>query len=352
MEHLPLFVLDPAEPAVLPGERRRLLLSTERMRTAVRLALRDGGRLALLAFDPAQMREGEEPEVEPDRLLGVATACVLLHGDVQAEGGFAVVRGTHRVEIVATHSGGCCAHDDPYTEGTEAHCEPFPAAVGSAGEAGWDGLAALLGRLELLPAAVRGPDLEARIDRLGRSLNLVPWVQAEFLAARDLGTRMGLLTAAARELSSPGASFRPDDLDAPYGSAEEYFDDLVRAWDCRARAQSPAGSIDDERHVALVREAQLRRRRRAAALRARAGNARIARRLAASAQADALPALERVRAAHELDAGEIHALLAAGLGSHERFRDRVQQAARLLPPGEMPLGAWIDALEAGAFPAV
>ena len=64
-----------------------------------------------------------------------------------------------------------------------------------------------------------------------------------------------------------------------------------------------------------------------------------------------MPALERIRAEHALGAGELDALLAAGLGNHGRFGDRVQSAARLLPPGEMPLGAWIAALEAGAFPA-
>jgi len=347
MELLPLLVLDPTEPAILPGERRRLLLTEERMVTAVRLALRDGGRLAVLAWDPAQRREGEgatAPDVE--RLLPVATACRLIRGEVE---GFAVVRGEARVVVAGTSSGGCCDHDDPYAEGTEARCEPFPSSGGD--EAAWEDLAALLRSLDL-PVHVRaGAPLEARIDRVARALALVPWVQAEVLAAGELAVRIRRLADAAVEMAAPGASFRASELDAPYRSAEEHLEDLVRCWDLRARAIEAAGMVEEDRHEALVRGERILRRRRAAALRVRAVEARRRRRLQASAAAGALPPLERIRAAHGLDCREVDALLAAGLGSHERFAARVQRAARLLPPAEMPLAAWIEALEAGAFPA-
>ena len=221
----------------------------------------------MLAFDPAQRREGEEPDARAGSRCSAwprpACCCAARSRGERLRGG---ARRRIAWWSTGTHSGGCCNHDDPYTDGTEAHCEPFPALAAADDEAAWDDLAALLGRLELLPAAAaRGLDCEARIDRLGRSLTLVPWVQAELLATRELGTRMRLLGDAARELSTPGSSFRADDLDAPYDGAE-HLDDLVRAWDCRARAQMAGGLFEDERHVALVRAAQIRRRRRAAAI--------------------------------------------------------------------------------------
>ncbi len=341
MELLPLLVLAPSEAAVLPGERRRLFLGEERMKTAARLARRDGKEVAVLAFDPAQRRQGEEPAAEPDRLLTVATASTLL----RFEEDYAVVRGVRRVRIAGTSSGGCCDHDDPYADGTEAGCVPFVAAEGGA----WEELAALLDGIDLLPQ-LRASSLEARIDRLARWLALQPWVAGEVLVAADLATRMELLADAAREISAPGASFRGDDLDAPYRDAEEHYEDLVREYEARARAQVAAGALEEDWTAALLRGQRIRLRRRAAALRVRAGRARVARRLEASQRAGFVPELERVRSAHGLAPRDLDALLVAGLGSHERFRDRLQQAARLLPPEEMQLGAWIEALEAGAFP--
>lgn len=341
--HLPLLVLDPDEAAVLPGERRRVALASDRALTAVRLARRDAGdSLAVLAFDPAQRRQGETPAPSEASTLPVATACRLL----RVEDEFAVVRGERRVTIGGVHSGGCCQHDDPYADGTEAHCEPMASADGE----GWDELAAVLREVDLLPA-LRAASPEARIDRLAQWLALPAWVQGEVLCAPELSVRMRRLADAALEIASPGASFRGVALDAPYRTAEEHLEELVRDFDSRARAQACAGLAEEDRAEALLLGARIRHRRRAAALRVRAGRALRARRLAASAAAGCTPALERIRAEHDLGARDVDALLVAALGGHERFADRLRHAARLLPPAEMNLGAWIAALEAEAFPA-
>jgi hypothetical protein len=340
--HLPLLVLEADEAPVLPGERRRLRLESARALTAVRLAQRDAaGHLAVLAFDPAQRRQGETPTPGEAHTLPVATACRLL----RVEEGFAVVRGERRVTVGGTHSGGCCQHDDPYADGTEAHCDPFEAVASG----DFAALEALLRSLDLLPR-LRAAPLEDRLDRLARWLALPAWALGEVLCAPELDTRMRRIADGAREIASPGGSFRDLDLHAPYRDAEEHFEDLVRDYESRARAQTCAGLVEEDRAEALVREERIRARRRAAAVRVRAGRARIAHRLAASAQAGCLPTLEQIRAAHDLGPGDVDALLVAALGNHERFRDRLQHAARLLPPEEMPLGAWIAALEAGAFP--
>src|SRR5262245_52919171 len=117
MELLPLLIPSPDEPALLPGERRRLLLTEPRMLTAVRLALRAERRLVFLAFDPGQPRLGDDGVPDADKLLPVGTACELLEAEIEGELGFAVVRGTSRVVPEGTSSGGCCDHDDPYKDG-------------------------------------------------------------------------------------------------------------------------------------------------------------------------------------------------------------------------------------------
>lgn len=351
MVGLPLLVLEPADGAVLPGERRRVALRTARARTAVRLAQRGDGRLALLAFNPARRREGEAPDVEAERLLPVGTACALLRCEVAGDGGFAAVRGLRRVEVVGAASGGCCDADDPRAEGTQAVCLPLDAAIDGDDEARFAALLASLRALDLPVGRLPPGPLEARIDRVARGLALAPWVQAEVLAAPALAIRIRRLADAAQEIAAPGSSFRPDEGDAPYRDDEEHLEDLVRLWEARAGAQSAGGVAEADRHLALVRGDAIRRRRRAAALRARAALARIERRLAASRRAGVVPVLEGIRAAHGLDARGVDALLAAGLAGHARFGDRVRRAARLLPPAELPLDAWIAALEAGAFPS-
>lgn len=348
MERLPLLVLEPAAAAILPGERRRLHLATEAMQRAIALASREGTGVLVAAFDPAMRREGETPAVEADRLLPTATACALLHADLDE--GFAVLRGLHRAS--AEIGAGLCDGPEEAFAGTVRVLAPRQEAIESDEDLpAFSRLCTELEALDLVrePARLQSRPLEARIDRLAHALALPPWVQAELVCTRTLLGRIEALQRAGIELAMPGASFRPGENDRPYRDPEEHLEDLVRLWDSRAQARVPLLVGEDHRARALVQVGGLRRRRRAAALRERAIAARIARRLAASARQGTLPPLESIRMVHELGQRDLEALLAAGLADHQRLGDPMRRAARLLPPGEMPLAAWIDALEAGAF---
>lgn len=339
MSHLPLFVPTPDEPALLPGERRRIELSAPRMQTAARLASRGGGEIAFLAWDTAQRKPGPEETPAEELLLPVATRARVLEAVVEGDGGWMVVRGIERITVEVHEHGGCCAHDDPWTEGTEVACTPI--APGEEPEAGWVELRSLLRELDLAPR-LRGRTIAERIDRLAAWMALPAWVQGEVLAQSDPARRIERIADHARELSAPGASFRANELGEPWRNDEAYFEDLVRHYDCRARAlRSPIGEG--------ARLCGHGRRRQAALLRVRASRARIERRREEAERLGTLPPLEKLRRAHELAEGAVDALLVAGLGGHQRFGPRLQQAARMLPPEELPLGAWIAALEGGIF---
>lgn len=348
MESLPLLVLQPEEPAILPGERRRLLLESEAMAAAVRVAASRNGRLAVVAFDPAQRREGERAAAEGDRLLPVATGCRILRAT--PDEGFAVVRGSERLDVqipVGLPAGPCCGGAEPTGPVLEAICSPL--ASGPLAFEAVEALERALRALDLLPPLRLQPTAEAQLDRIAHWLALPPWVQGEVLASPP-DVRLRRIRDAAREQACPGSSFHPEAAARPYRGAAEYLADLVRDFANRAEAAVACSvSTEEERALALWRSGRLRRRRRSARLRVRAGRATLAARLAASAREGRLPVLERIRREQGLDERQLDALLVAGLATDERFGEPLRRAARLLPPAELPLSAWIAALESGAF---
>lgn len=316
MRTLPLLIPTPDTAALLPFERRRIPLVDEKMATAVRLAWNSGRELVFQAHETAS-RQLLYVQPDGEQLLPIGTRCRIVEASFEGEDGYAILRGLQRIEVE--------------TEGPETSFHALPPVEGS--EADFQAACERLGSLDLLPSLKGGP-LEERIDRLAIWLALPAWVQGEVLCLRELDKRLARILDHAKELASPGGSFRPDDLETAWASAEDHLADRVSLFGSRAKAEG--GSTRG-------------RSRRSATLRHRATAARLRHRRLASEREGAMPALEKLIADHDLPNGAIDALLVAGLGCHPRFGLSVTAASRLLPPGELPLNVWIAALEAGIF---
>lgn len=316
MRTLQLLHPTPDEPALLPGERRLVALVDEKMIAAARIAARNGGELVFQAHETAS-RQLLYSHPDGERFLSVGTRARLLDASFDGEAPFVVLRGLERVEVE--------------TEGAETAFLPVAPLEG--GEAAFAEASERLGTLDLLPR-IEGASVEEKIDRLAVWLALPPWVQGEVLCLPSLEKRLARILDHATELTCPGGSFRADDLALPFTSDEDYLADRVSHYGSRARVQG--GSLQG-------------RRRRAALLRSRATAARLRHRIGASKREGRLPPLENLIVEHHLEEEAIDALLVAGLGSHPRFGHALESAARLLPPGELPLQVWIAALEKGVF---